>query len=122
MQVNELSGGQQQRVFVAQTLASDPDLLILDEPSTALDQQSRDAFFTFLQKLNRDRGVTIILISHDISRVGQYASQLLYLDKKIVFYGDFAEFCTSQEMNTRFGHFFQHLVCHQRHPDTYGNP
>ena len=111
--VSELSGGQQQRVFLARALVSNPELLILDEPGTALDPQSREDFFEFIKKLNRDKGITIILITHDTAQIGQYANKLLYMDKKVVFYGSFSDFCRSAEMHQYFGHFSQHLICHQ---------
>lgn len=111
--VGELSGGQQQRVFLARALVSDPELIILDEPGTALDPQSRESFFEFIKKLNQDRGIAVILITHDTAQIGQYAKKMLYLDKKVIFYGSFADFCKSKEMNQYFGHFSQHLICHQ---------
>ncbi len=111
--VGELSGGQQQRVFLARALVSDPKLLILDEPSTALDPQTREDFFALVEKLNKDKGVAIIIITHDTAHIGQYAGKLLYLDKKVVFYGRFADFCQSKEMEQYFGPFSQHLICHQ---------
>lgn len=111
--VADLSGGQQQRVFLARALVSNPELLILDEPGTALDPQSREDFFEFIKKLNRDNGITVILITHDTSQIGLYANKLLYLDKRVVFYGSFSDFCKSTEMHHYFGHFSQHLICHQ---------
>jgi zinc transport system ATP-binding protein len=111
--VGELSGGQQQRVFLARALVANPALLILDEPSAALDPRSRDSFFELMQTLNLDKKITIILITHDPAQIGQYANKLLYLDKKIVFYGSFADFCKSDEMNQYFGRFSQHLICQQ---------
>jgi len=111
--IGELSGGQQQRVFLARSLVSNPELLILDEPSTALDAPSRESFFELLKKLNSMAGITIILITHDTAQIGQYANKLLYLDKQVVFYGSFADFCKSEDMSQYFGHFSQHLICHQ---------
>jgi zinc transport system ATP-binding protein len=111
--VGELSGGQQQRVFLARALVSDPELLILDEPSTALDPKTREHFFALAGKLNKDKGVTLIIITHDTAHIGQYAGKLLYLDKRIVFYGGFADFCQSKDMEKFFGPFSQHLICHQ---------
>jgi zinc transport system ATP-binding protein len=111
--IGELSGGQQQRVFLARSLVSDPDLLILDEPSTALDPSPRESFLELLKELNSGTGITIILITHDTSQIGKYANKLLYLDKKVIFYGGFADFCRSDEMSRYFGHFSQHLICHQ---------
>jgi len=111
--VGELSGGQQQRVFLSRALVSDPELLILDEPITALDPQTREHFFALAEKLNRDQGITLIIITHDTADIGQYASKLLYLDKRVIFYGGFADFCQSKEMEGYFGPFSQHLICHQ---------
>jgi len=111
--IGALSGGQQQRVFLSRALVSDPELLILDEPSTALDPQTREHFFGLAEKLNKDKGVTLIIITHDTAHIGQYAGKLLYLDKRVVFYGRFADFCQSKEMERYFGPFSQHLICHQ---------
>lgn len=111
--IGELSGGQQQRVFLARSLVSGPELLIMDEPSTALDPSSRESFFQLLKELNAKVGITIILITHDTAQIGKYANKLLYLDKKVIFYGSFADFCKSDEMSRYFGHFSQHLICHQ---------
>jgi zinc transport system ATP-binding protein len=111
--IMELSGGQQQRVFLARSLVSNPELLILDEPSTALDPQTREIFFDIIDKLNKKRKVAIILITHDTAHIGRHAEKLMYLDKKIVFYGKFSDFCQSEEMMEYFGPFSQHLICQQ---------
>lgn len=111
--IGELSGGQQQRVFLARSLVSDPKLIILDEPGTALDPTSRETFLETLKRLNSAIGISIILITHDTAHIGKYANKLLYLDKKIIFYGGFAEFCKSDDMSLYFGPFSQHLICHQ---------
>lgn len=111
--VTDLSGGQQQKVFLARAIVSHPQLLILDEPSSALDPESRHSFFMALKKLNEEKGVTIIMITHDTASAGTYAKRLLYLDKTIIFYDSFSIFCRSEEMKKYFGDFSQHLICHQ---------
>lgn len=111
--IGELSGGQQQRVLLARALVNKPDLLILDEPTTALDPESRENFFKTLHELNRIKNVTIIFVTHDIAHIGKYASKLLYLDKRIIFYGTFEEFCASANMTSYFGEFTQHMICHR---------
>jgi zinc transport system ATP-binding protein len=111
--VSELSGGQQQRVFLSRAMVSEPSLLILDEPSVALDPQMRESFFEIIKKINKEKKTTIILITHDIGQVGEYAEKMIYLDRKLVFYGKFSDFCLSTEMTKRFGNFSQHIICHQ---------
>ncbi|MDE2382175.1 MAG: ABC transporter ATP-binding protein [Xanthomonadaceae bacterium] len=76
----ELSGGQQQRVAIARAIVSDPTLLICDEPTGDLDRQSADDVLTLLQKLNREHGKTIVMVTHDPKAAG-YATHTLYLDK-----------------------------------------
>ncbi|MEI7579913.1 MAG: metal ABC transporter ATP-binding protein [bacterium] len=110
---SELSGGQQQKVILARTLIADPEILIFDEPSTALDPNSREAFFQIIRKLNQEKGKTIILTTHDTGYIGEVADQLMYLDRKLIYYGSFQEFCRSAEMGKRFGEYDQHLICHQ---------
>lgn len=111
--IGELSGGQQQRVLVARAIVSEPEILILDEPTVALDPESRENFFQLLKFLNKNNNVTIILVTHDIGSIGKYASKLLYLDKNIIFYGSFEDFCVSKNMAAYFGEFSQHIICHR---------
>ena len=111
--IGELSGGQQQRVFIARALVNEPDILILDEPTSALDPEVRGSFFELLHELNEKKNITIILVTHDIGGVGQYATKLMYLDKKVIFFGGFDEFCLSENMASFFGSASQHIICHK---------
>jgi zinc transport system ATP-binding protein len=111
--IGELSGGQQQRVLLARAVVGGPELLILDEPTTALDPETREKFYTLLRNLNRDQGTTVILVTHDTSSIGTYASRFIYVDKEIVFDGTFDDFCHSEEMTNLFGEYAQHLICHR---------
>jgi len=111
--IGELSGGQQQRVLIARALVAEPELLILDEPTTALDPEGRERFFATLKTLNRHRAVTIIMITHDMGTIGQHASKLLYLDKNLIFFGGFDDFCLSTDMTEYFGEHSQHVICHR---------
>ena len=110
--VGELSGGQLQRVFLARALVSEPELLILDEPTSAIDPETREKFFTVLQDLNREKVMTVLLITHDVGTIGKYARKLLYLDRRVIFYDTFNNFCLSPEMTELFGPFSQHVICH----------
>jgi len=116
---SRLSGGQQQRVLLARALIREPQLLILDEPTTALDPQVREKFFALLEKINKEKGTAIIMVTHDTADIGRYAHSLFYLDIKLIFFGPFADFCHSPAMQSYFGDFAQHLICHQHapHPD-----
>jgi zinc transport system ATP-binding protein len=111
--IGELSGGQQQRALIARALVNEPELLILDEPTTALDPETREKFFGTLKDLNEQKKVTLIIITHDIGTIGKYASRLLYLDKQVVFCGGFDDFCESNEMSNYFGEYSQHVICHR---------
>ncbi len=111
--IGELSGGQQQRVFIARALVNGPEFLILDEPTSALDPEVREGFFSLLNDLNEKKKVTVILVTHDIGSVGKYASKLMYLDKRVVFFGGFDEFCLSENMESFFGSSSQHIICHK---------
>jgi zinc transport system ATP-binding protein len=111
--IGELSYGEQQRTMLARTLISLPDLLIFDEPTTALDPETRDIFYSLTDEMNRTNGTTIVLITHDTSVIGKYARNLLYLDKKLIFSGTFEDFCASPDMTGFFGPISQHMICHQ---------
>jgi putative ABC transport system ATP-binding protein len=77
---NELSGGQLQRVSIARALVSDPTLVVCDEPTGDLDRENAEEILKLLQMLNRDRGKTIIMVTHD-PRAADHASRTLHLDK-----------------------------------------
>jgi len=111
--IGELSSGQQQRIMLARALVGNPELLIFDEPTAALDPETREIFYTITQELNRNQNTTIILITHDTGVIGKYARHLLYLDKKIIFSGNFEDFCKSSDMTGFFGSVSQHIICHQ---------
>ena len=77
---NELSGGQQQRVAIARAIVSDPVLLVCDEPTGDLDRQSAAEVLTLLQRLNREHGKTVIMVTHD-PKAAEFARRTLRLDK-----------------------------------------
>ncbi len=111
--LSELSGGQQQKVLLARALVSAPEILILDEPSTALDPSSREDFFKLLQTLNQKTKTTIVLITHDTGYVGQYANKLLYIDRQLVFFGSIADFCPQGDVASYFEKSDRHIIWHQ---------
>lgn len=111
--LSELSGGQQQKVLLARAIVSKPEVLIFDEPSTALDPESRNDFFQLIYKLNKEKGVAIILITHDTGYIGNYANKLLYIDRKLVHFGEISEFCSSEKNKSYFEKSDNHIIWHQ---------
>lgn len=83
----ELSGGQQQRVLIARALCATEQLLILDEPITGLDPSAIQDFYHLIKKLNKEDGITIIMVSHDIGNVISQANKILHLHRRGVFCG-----------------------------------
>ncbi|MBO5305731.1 MAG: ABC transporter ATP-binding protein [Clostridia bacterium] len=81
----ELSGGQQQRVLLARALCATQKLLLLDEPAAGLDPMVTGEMYRLIAELNEKDGITIVMISHDVSAALKYASHILHIGKKIFF-------------------------------------
>jgi ABC-type cobalamin/Fe3+-siderophores transport system ATPase subunit len=75
----KLSGGEKQRTIIAKSLAQEPSVLLLDEPSTHLDLHHQVNFFNILRRLNRENNVTVICITHDLTLASQYVSRFILL-------------------------------------------
>ncbi len=82
-QISNLSGGQLQKVLIAASIAARPNFLVLDEPLHGLDVESQDELHNLIQKLKADFNVAILLISHDLRAVVNYADQILCLNKRL---------------------------------------
>lgn len=87
-----LSGGQQQRVLLARALCATDSMLLLDEPVTGLDPASAEELYDLIRRLNREHGVTIVMVSHDLHAAMNDASHVLVVDRGISFYGTIDEY------------------------------
>lgn len=90
---HELSGGMKQRVVIAMALLLDPDVLIADEPTTALDMLVQSQIISLLKKLQREKGITIILITHDLALVSQITEKI-----GIMYAGELVEFSSTRDI------------------------
>lgn len=97
--IGELSGGEQQRIFIARSLLKKPELLILDEPTTGIDKESRDNFYELLNNLNK-KGITIILVSHDTGIITKHVNKVACINKTLYFHGTHEEFCAHEAGQT----------------------
>ncbi|WP_017753902.1 metal ABC transporter ATP-binding protein [Calidifontibacillus oryziterrae] len=114
--IGELSGGQQQRVFIARALVSEPKLLILDEPTVGIDIKNVESFYSMLAQLNKQNGLTLIMVSHDIGTMTNHASHVACLNKSLHFHGDSEQFhhMDNSALSKIYGHDL-HLLTHDHH-------
>ena len=84
--LSELSGGERQKVFIARALATEPSILILDEPDAGIDYTSQEAFYSFISNLHKTLGLTIILVSHDIDTIVREADLVMCINRGMVCY------------------------------------
>ena len=84
----ELSGGQKKRVAIAGVLAMNPKILILDEPTAGLDPKGRDEILDQVAKLHKERGITVILVSHSMEDVANYVERIIVMNQGEVMYDD----------------------------------
>lgn len=90
--IGDLSGGQQQRVFIARALATEAEVLLLDEPTVGVDIQNQELFYKLLHTLNVDLGLTLIIVSHDIDIIAKETTELACINKHLTYHGDASAF------------------------------
>jgi len=115
--IGELSGGQQQRVFIARALVSKPEMLILDEPTVGVDAQTVQSFYNMLEDLNKQLGITLILVTHDIGTITEKVSHVACLNKDLHFHGSADEFdhVKEKDLSQFYGHHLQVLTHDHSH-------
>lgn len=102
--IGDLSVGQQQRVFIARALASKPEIIFLDEPTTGVDKKSQDEFYKLLKKLNEDLNLTLVLVTHDIERILKEAMHIACIDHSLVCHTSPEEFLRNNVSLKILGH------------------
>jgi zinc transport system ATP-binding protein len=79
--IGRLSGGQQQRVFIAKSLVSAPRVIFMDEPTVGIDQKSEESFYELMESLNKNRGITLVIVTHDIGAIDNRVNRVLCLSE-----------------------------------------
>ncbi len=112
--VGSLSGGELQRVMIAKAIVNDPEILILDEPASGVDIEGQERFYDLVQRLNKEKGLTVILISHDLNIVYRYADNVLCLNRKLICTGKPAEALTDDVIKSVYGEMMGGYIhsCH----------
>jgi zinc transport system ATP-binding protein len=110
--IGELSGGQQQRVFIARALVSSPEILILDEPTAGVDAQAQNRFYAMLERLNRERGLTVVFSTHNVGVVTKHVNKVACINQRLYFHGSHEEFCETDHLLEAVGGR-AHLIHHE---------
>lgn len=122
-QIGQLSGGQRQRALVARALAIEPELLLLDEPTSGIDVAMAEGFYELLNDLHRSLGLTIVMASHDVAVVSQYVNQVACINRSLLVHGRPEEVMGQVSLECMYGKeavFFAHgdvphMVVHKAH-------
>jgi zinc transport system ATP-binding protein len=114
-QLAELSGGQQQRVLIARALATEPKLLLLDEPAAGVDAYGEERFYELLKGLKEQQGLTIVIVTHDIAVVSAHVEKLACLNQTLYTHASPAEVITAGTLEKVYGCEVE-LLAHGRIP------
>jgi zinc transport system ATP-binding protein len=112
--VGTLSGGQRQRVMIARALASNPKILILDEPNTGVDAVSQHRFYSLLSRLNKEENITILFITHDIGVIVDDIQRLFTINQKATICNNPKQALSCDDMSALYG-VEAHLIHNHKH-------
>lgn len=115
--IGNLSGGQQQRVFIARVLVSEPEILFLDEPTVGIDAKSEEAVYCLLARLNRELGLTVVMVTHDIGAITVHANRMICLGEKGLFEHDPKEGLSKEFATEIYGYGVNLHLHHSEHHD-----
>jgi len=108
---SDLSGGQQQRVSIARVLVAEPEIIFLDEPSTGIDVVAQESFYEFLKNLKETKGITVVMVTHDVGVVAKFVDKIAGLNRFLHFYGHPKEFFKKDILEKLYGSEIE-LVVH----------
>jgi ABC-type Mn2+/Zn2+ transport system ATPase subunit len=113
--IGSLSGGELQRVMIAKAIVNDPKILFLDEPASGVDIEGQERFYDLIKRLNREKGLTVILISHDLNIVYRFADIVLCINRRLICTGRPAETLTDEVVKTVYGEMMGAYIhsCHE---------
>jgi ABC-type Mn2+/Zn2+ transport system ATPase subunit len=101
--IGMLSGGELQRVMIAKAIVNNPKILFLDEPASGVDIEGQERFYDLIKRLNREKGLTVVMISHDLNIVYRFADSVLCLNRKLICSGRPAEALTDDVIKSVYG-------------------
>lgn len=108
--LSKLSGGQLQRVLIAYSLMDHPKMLMLDEPSAGIDIQGQETVYALLERIQREERLTMLLVSHELDVVMQYADQALCLNQKLLCAGSPRKVLTNEILERMYGTPVGHIA------------
>ncbi len=113
--IGALSGGELQRVMIAKAIINDPRILFLDEPASGVDIEGQERFHDLVRRLNKEKGLTVILISHDLNVVYRFADDVLCINRKLVCSGRPEETLTDEVIKSVYGEMMGAYIhsCHE---------
>ncbi len=117
--VSKLSGGQRQRAVIARALASNADLILLDEPLVGIDRNARNTLLKLLDDLCHNEGKTILMVSHDLTAIRQTSHRMIYLEEGIKFDGPAGDFPNLEELADLRG--IKHVHSDHNHDHSKGD-
>lgn len=112
--LGSLSGGELQRILLARALLEEPDMVLLDEPASAVDRSGEELFMRLLQRLNEQERLSLLMVSHDLNMVTRIAGQVICLNHQVISEGNVADVLTEPTLSACFGSD-KGLLLHDHH-------
>ncbi len=102
--IDQLSGGERQRVFIARAICQEPEIILLDEPTAALDIAHQLRVMDLMEKMKSDKQITVVMVSHDINLAAMYADSLMLMKAgRLITYGAPGDVLSYQTLETAYG-------------------